>query len=500
MEMKAYIEGIISKWWLIGLIVVLSFWIGGNIGNSQITQYTASTLIILNGPQLASSAIPSNEVQLSTPLTYESSVTSPAILSVITKHYPRLSRSALQRSIVVTADRGRRLLFISVTDIHPDSAADIANFLAQNFVKTQTSDLKRQLDYYESWLQHAIPSLTAEINKLNLEIQQLTPAPAPHSAPLPINSPTARTIANDQYKLDIDERNLYSYQQALNDIQNTRALFARAYVIMRPASAKDATIVPPLLSTPIIQLIGVLSGVIVVICLIVAMEYFTPFVRHKGELQRIAGLSVIAELPKLLGFEQKRLLQLRSPFLHWRVEALRLVCNLIGAPSVKDKGHMVLLTSPRKKCNFAPLLATFLALNGYQTLLIDADFESPGLHNKIKLGDPLNIATNKGLPLSFIKKSALPHLFVLPATAVLTQTERLTTNKLIELLPDLQTMFNIIIIDAPSLNHAVTHLLATKVAQTLLVVKKRRDSLNALKAAHVLFQELKLNATSLLLG
>src|SRR5690242_19435231 len=179
MEMKAYIEGIIRKWWLIGLIVVLSFWIGGNIGNSQITQYTASTLIILNGPQLAISAIPSKEVQLSTPLTYESNVTSPATLSVITKHYPRLSRSALQRSIVVTADRGRRLLFISVTDIHPDSAADIANFLAQNFVKTQTSNLKRQLDYYETWLQQAIPPLTAEINKLNLEIQQLTPVPTP---------------------------------------------------------------------------------------------------------------------------------------------------------------------------------------------------------------------------------------------------------------------------------------------------------------------------------
>lgn len=499
MEIKAYIEGILRKWWVVVLVLALAFWIGRIISNDQKVQYTASTSILLNGPLLATSAVPSNVVQLAIPAFYESRVATPPVLTIIIKHYPRLSRQELKNNIVVSTDAAHRLMSIKVTDTSPRGAADIANFLAQQFVIAQTAELSRQLDYYRNWLQQSIPSLTAEINRLNSELQRLTPPIAQHGTTTVTDPTTQRTITTDQSRLDSDERNLYSYQQAFNDLQNTRALFQNAYSIWKPASASDVT-ATAVTSTTLIQLIALSLGLLAALTLTIAMDYFSPFVRHKGEIRRIVGLPVFVESPKLFGFEQKRLLQLRPPlFFRGQMKSLRLLSASIAIQAVRNKACTLLVTSPRRKRSFAAVLTTFLAHSGHRTLLIDADFENPQVHDQIKLSGPCSIVSNQGLDLSFIMKTAHPHLFVLPSTATLAQNERLTSSKLLELLPVLQNTFDIIIIDSAPLNRADTHLLATKATQALLLVKKRRDSLMSLNIAHTVCQELRLNTRCLLL-
>lgn len=491
MEMRAYLEGILRKIWLLAILVVISFFIGRNIGNNQPTQFTASTSISLSGQQLALSAIPSSIVQIGVPQSIASQVATTAQLNIISKHYPRLSSRALQNDIVVSTDTANQILLISVTDIHPQSAADIANFLAQQLVTTQAASLMQQINYYQNWLQQAIPSLNTEINKLNQELQQLIT--------LPVQPATQQTIQGDQNQLVFDERNLFSYQEALKDIQKTAPIFAKAYVILEPASVTNETAVVPL-SPSIYELIATGIGLLVAIILIVVMDYFTPLVRHKGELTRITGLSVLAELPKLDDFEHTHLSQLRPSFSR-RITALLTLCAWISMPAMRNKGYTILLTSPQRKRRFAAILASFVAHNGLQTLLIDADSENSYLNAQLRQIGPCNIVTKRGLQLSFVNKTDHPHLFVLPATAMLTQNKLLTTNNLLELLPELQSTFSIIIIDAPPLlNRADTHLLATKASQTLLLVKKRRDSLNVLQMTYTLCQELKLKTESLLLS
>jgi non-specific protein-tyrosine kinase len=491
MEIKAYVEGFLCKWWLFVLILVLSLWVGGIVGKNQTSQYTASTTILLNDTLVANTAIPSKVVQLSTPLSYQAQVASPAILDQIIKAYPGLVYSQLKQAIVITADSTNQLLLISVTDSSPKRAADIANFLAQSFVRTQSAALTQQLDYYKNLLFKNILHLQKEIDKLSIEIQSITPPPAQQGT-APIDLATQQTLARD-------EQDLISDKQALIDIQNAEPLFHKAYVILQPANVPDVPVVAAL--SPVrIQLIAAVIGVFVAIVLIVSIEYFTPFVRYGGELQRVVGLPVLAELPKMFSFEQKRLLQLRPPLLRWRIETLRLLAASIGAPSIRDKGRVVLLTSSRRKRRFAAVLATLLAYNGHRTLLIDADFEKPWVHEQIKLSGSCDIVTNKGLQLSFISKTMHPHLFVLLATAELTQNEHLTSNSLITLLPELQTTFSTIIIDAPPLDRADAHLLARKASQTLLLVKKRRESLKTLKMTHAICQKLGLHARCLLLA
>lgn len=499
MEIKSYVEALLRKWWLIGLILVLSFWLGGIIGNSQQSTYTASTTIVLNSQLLSDMADPSNVVHLRIPASYTSQVVTPAILNTIVKHYPRLSHLELQKNIAVASDTLNNFLSISVTDISPASAADIANYLAQEFVKRHTKDLERQLDYYLGWLQQNISQLNQEINKLNLELQNLIPPPTLQRDATPIDAATRQKINTDEFQLYLDERDLYNYQQALQNTQNIRPLVPKAYIIMQPATGSSVPTSVPL-STTLIQLVAVVVGLFAAICLVIVIEYFSPFVRHKGELQRIVGLPVLTELPNLSNAKQRRLLESQPLFFHRQMNALRLWSTAIGAPAMKHKGYTLLLTSPRRKRNLAAVLATFLARTGHRTLLIDADFKNPRLHEQVKPVGTCDIVTSKGWPLSFIKKTENPHLFVLPSTAMLGPNEPLAITNLIDLLPELQNVFSVIIIDAPPLDHADTHLLAPRAMQTVLLVKKRRDSLKKLKQAHVLCEKLKLNVYGVLLG
>jgi len=482
MELKAYLEGILRKWWLLAFVLVLSLLIGRNMGNGQTGQYNASVSILLNGSLLASSAIPSDVVQLQTPASYAAGVDPPEVLNIISKAYPRLTIAQLQTDIVATTDIDNQVLLITVTDISPRSAANIANYLAQRFVQTQTADLLRQLTYYQGWLKQTISQLNNQINQLSTQIQNLASLPA-------------RASATDQYQLAIDQENLSQYQQALNDIQKAQPLFAQdAYVIMNPAATSGTPLLAPL-PTSIYELLALAIGLCAGIMLLVVMEYLHPCVRHAGELQRITGLPVLAETPRVPDSEPKRLSFLRS---RRSVTPLRLLCALISAPAMKKTGHSVLVTSIRKKRNLAPLVASFLAQSGQRTLLIETDLENPSQHEQIKLAGPAILASHRGQLLPFIYATGNPHLFVLSGFSL--PHKHITAEDLIALLPELQPLFSIIIVDAAPLHHADTHVWIAHVAQTLLVVKKRRDSLRSVKAAYALCQQLKLDTQAILLG
>lgn len=492
MEMKAYLEGILRSGWFLVLIMITGFIVGNNIANSQPIQYTASTTILINGPLLANSAISLDVGQINTPLVYESQITAPNLLMIVNKHYPQLNPITLAKIISIGVGANNQLLTIKFADTSPDIAADVVNYLAQQFVQKETAYLKYQLDYYERLLKQEIPTLTSHIYSLNTTIQNLTASPPPGQG-----RSTRQTIVLSEYQVNLDESNLFTDQEALQDIQRTRPLFSSAFVILQPAVASSSP-TSTALSGGIIRLLAVLIGLLIGIVLLIAVEYFNPFVRHKGEIQRIIGLPVLAELPPIFRFEQTRLLHLQPLLFQWRMRALLLLCSTVGAPAMRDNGYTILVTSPRKRHNFSAIMAIIVAHSGFKTLIVDADFDNPRLQQQIRLSDPYNERTQQGFDLSFIRKTTYPRLFMLPANAVPAQGEQLTSTNLIQLLPELQSSFDIIIVNAPPIDHADTHLLATRAKNTILLVRKRRDSINTLRMAYSQCEKLHLKVQSLL--
>jgi Mrp family chromosome partitioning ATPase len=239
----------------------------------------------------------------------------------------------------------------------------------------------------------------------------------------------------------------------------------------------------------VIQFIAVAVGVLLTICLIIAIDYFTPVIRHKGELQRIIGISALADPPQLFRFEQKRYLESRRiPFMR-RVKPLRLLCAAMNGLVAKAGGHTILVTSPRKKRHFATLLAVSFANKGQRTLFIDANFVRANQPQQLVTICPSGIQTPSGRSLTSVFMTKHPNLFLFSTASELRHNEQVSSGALLDLLPDLQNLFDMIVIDAPPIDHAVTHLLTTKVAQVLLLIKKRRDNLNDLKKTRATFEE-----------
>src|SRR5947207_2588083 len=125
MEIKAYIEGIARKWWLLLVVAFLSWWIGGQIAATLPATYTASTFILLNDKILGDSAFPSGIVRLDIPDDYTGQVLSPAVMYRIIHTYRRFSIAQLQHTVGVTTDQTKQVLLINVTTIAPGIAADI---------------------------------------------------------------------------------------------------------------------------------------------------------------------------------------------------------------------------------------------------------------------------------------------------------------------------------------------------------------------------------------
>ena len=496
MELRAYGEGFLRAWWLAVLIIPLSLWGGYVYTSNQQSTFTASTSILLNAPVLVNSAVPSQIVKFNIPSYYPSLVTTPDALHTISQHYPRLTISKLRTAINVTTDNDNHILLIRVTDSKPESAVDIANYLAYQFVQSQNANLQSQLNYYQQALQHDIRNLTDEINKLNAEINRLSP-PLIKGQEIPLAPQTRIALNTDQYKVNQDIRQLALDQQALQDIQNTLPLFKQAYLVQHPAAVADVPVIHPF-PLHITESIALLLGILAFIILVITMEYFSPFVRHKGELQRLAGLTVLTGSLKSFGSEQKRPLHEQSLCFNRRLDALRSLCGALGVAAVRASGHTILLTSPKKKYHFAALFTTLLAYNGHRVLLIDADFEQSIVREQLQITEPARLVTLSGKALPFICQTTIPNLFVIPANSSFAQDDPLNSIRLIELLPKLQNIFNIIVIDGPPLSRADAHLLAMKVELVLLLVRKRRDSLKTVQVAARFRQDLKLNLKLLL--
>ncbi|HZO75431.1 MAG TPA: Wzz/FepE/Etk N-terminal domain-containing protein [Ktedonobacteraceae bacterium] len=494
MEIKAYIEGIWRKWWFVALVLLLSLWMGGVIANNLTPDYTASTTILLNDNVLANTAFPSGDVRLSVPIDHEGLVLTPATMRRIMKTYPRLNATGLQKQVVVSTDQTNQLLLISVTDISPFATADIANFLARQFVHDQTIALSQQVDYYQRSVQQSIARLSNDINKLNAQIVAATPA-TPLRGPIPLLTPQQRLVINElQVQVGQDKRSLYAYQQSSTELQQVLPQLPQVYTILKQAVIPDVPNYNFFLQLPkLVIRTGVAGvGLLLALILIIGIEFFTPFIRHRGELLRLIGIPATAEIAQLRKSEQKLLLEMDQMLFKKRIKPLRLLGATMSALATRSRGHTVLLTSPCQKRDFAALLAAFQAYNGLRTLLIDADFEKPGLHERLREVGPSTLTTVGGRPLSFVSETTQPNLFLLPATALSTDDEPMTNKALMDLLPELQEVFDIIIIDTPPLDRPTAHLLTAKVAQVLLFVKKRQDTLKSLKKARLACETLKL--------
>lgn len=233
--------------------------------------------------------------------------------------------------------------------------------------------------------------------------------------------------------------------------------------------------------------LGGLLGLAAGVGLAFILDKLDVTIKGKEDVDPHAGAPVLASIPKIQMRRDELYLEgdNQSVFAE-TFRKLRTAIQLYGA----DAEHKtVLVTSPRAregKSTTAINLAAVFAYSGSRTILVEADMRRPKLHEHYSTSElngftlallgriPLERAT---MPTSIANLSCIPAGAIPPNPA-----ELLGSRKMRSILDELQSLYDVVVIDAPPLLPvADTTTLAPRVDGVLLVAKTKQTRRDELK-------------------
>jgi polysaccharide biosynthesis transport protein len=472
-------------------ILLLGFAVGYSAGYAYATRqpstYQAEASIIV-GQSLRSSNPGYDQLLASQAITntYASVATSrPVLLRVADRLANGDTAEDLARSVSVGVDAATSLLSITARADDPYRAAAIANALADELVASSPTVsgrdtlVQRQVTANVATVQRQIRSTQVRVDRLTL-LPGRTAAEADELSGLRTQLVSLRDTYVKLLALVVDSGS------------NSLSIVSDA---VPPSSASGPR---PLLIAMLVAFLGLL----VAIALAFGPRLFDDTLRDPNEVAPTTGLPTLGVL-KARG---RRLRRLRPSDLlptlteprsagaeavrsvRWRVEF-----------AMRDRPFSSLLVTSAEvaegKTVTAANLAVAFAQSGRRVLLVDADFRDPHLHRLF------NIANGSGLA-NVVRNDVLtsdiavaipgqPRLRVLPAGPLpVNPSEFLGSDRMRDVLEQLATEFDLVILDSPSLSIASDALaLSAHAAATLMVVDMERSHRAAVRRARALLAE-----------
>ena len=243
----------------------------------------------------------------------------------------------------------------------------------------------------------------------------------------------------------------------------------------RPLAPEKAAGPRKLLLVPLAAMGGLFLGLLSVI----ALELGDRRVRDAAGVSRVTSSPLLARIPEI--HDADGMVLLSDPNSEG-AEAFRRLRSMLMPASSNDGLQTVLFTSARNgegKSLCAMNHAVSLAMQGYRTLLLDADLRSPGLsrdhlkegHANRGLGDFLS---GKAQAADACFRTTVPKLFLMSSGDFKDNAaELLSGTRFPALLEDAYRWFDRIVIDAPAvLSASDTQAIARYADRTCLVVSK----------------------------
>lgn len=260
---------------------------------------------------------------------------------------------------------------------------------------------------------------------------------------------------------------------AISDIR----VINRAEIPTRPVSPQRARIL----------ILALLFGVFVSGTVVFGCEHFKPSFNTVENIERQMGAPVLGLVPRLtLGSSQKRQILVDSTqegginFQACEVFNSLLVNFLASSSQLDQKALIITSTFAREgKSMISANLAVTMAKAGKKVLLIDCDLRSPVLHslfnvtNEFGLVDLIKTGSTKGF-----FKTDYQNLVFLPAGNVknVAVAELLHEVSLVESIKQLESRFDLILIDAPPIMlYTDAIVLSSHFKNVLLVIKSGTD-------------------------
>jgi capsular exopolysaccharide synthesis family protein len=396
----------------------------------------------------------------------------PVAQAVVEKLDLERSPGQLASQVTTRVHQDAQLLEIEVVDGDPETAALIANALAEELVaRSPVSQVDQQ--ERQQFIHSQLDELETRIEQLDEEIDALRASLVDlHSAA----------------ELEEAQRRLAELEAVRTDYQGNYAALLDSY---RSETPNILTLFEPATTptTPLPRRSGLMTaaagvaGLGVAIAGVLLIELLDDGIRWEGETrQSLAGLPVLGAFPRLP--RQQRPIPHVSDMTSHAMEMVRSLRTNILLATRHRSLHTLLFTSPgtkEGKSTAVALLGQTLAAGGKRVLLVDADLRKPSLHELFDLPNIYGLAQLLDGRERLLNSQHIPgiHHTETPNLSLLTAGKPpsdpsllLTSSRLSQLLESLKADVDILLIDSPPERIAPdAGVLATLADATILVVR-----------------------------
>lgn len=473
---------IILRWaWLILLVALVAGFISYFLANQQPRIYQAKTLVMVSGG--SSSAVDSYTssylgIQLASTYT-RTMLTQPTIDAVSAELGFKVSAG----QITVTQIENSQLINITVTDQDPNRAALIANTLVMVFSdqiqKEQTSRYAELL----LGLENELAATDAQIQETTLKLADLEVALSNEFV-----EPDPQDLAN-QSQLEAN----------LSQLRSSRSYLYSSYQSIKLAEAQStSTIIQKDPAVPILSpiqpqpmrsaMLSAVVGAMLVGGLVFLVTLLQDQIRDPDEFPHRWGIPVLGQIAKFNTSRTNIITQAqpRSP----DAEAFRALRTNLRFSNIDTPIKTLLITSPSPadgKSTIAANLATVIAQNEQEVILIDCDLRRPTLHknfkvsNRIGLSDYFIRSTEKLSGL--VKKLSIDRLHLITSGNLPPNpSELLGSKKMSEMISMLEKRVDLLIMDTPPVLVVTDAMvLASRMDGVVLVIDTKKTKRNAVK-------------------
>jgi polysaccharide biosynthesis transport protein len=247
---------------------------------------------------------------------------------------------------------------------------------------------------------------------------------------------------------------------------------------------------------------GILAGLIIGIGGAFALQVLDPRLRRESQLRRLYRLPVLARVPRAARAGSRPLAPGEgSPFVDEAYRTLRASLSGIRWRGKKQGGRMILVTgsSPSEgKTTTAVNLAASLAMLGARVILVEADLRRPvlarffGIHPENGVVSVLidRAALSESLTYSKVSGHQLGLLLAEPDFREGWVTDLFSTPGAEEMIRDLRSMADYVVVDSPPLNEVVDALpLAAAADDVVITARLGRTRLDNLRELGELLDE-----------
>lgn len=485
-DLTGYFTILKRRWWLLVLIPLMLALGAYSLTSLPKATYDATATLLVS-PTGGQGGSTSTDVTAATLLsqTYSALVTSPPILqNVITALHLPETPTQLASLVSVTAEPASAVIRISTKYGSPQAAADISNAIGGQFIAFLTDLQKTGANQSSQALRDSVNKARSDRDNISAQLAALRAAPG---TPTPEETTQIANLDSLRAQLEGTYSGLLDLQQRMDlaqfTTQNGVTLAVRAVPPQRPVR-----------SIRLIATAGaLLAGFGATIVGIVLSEQANPRARSRNDVQRVAEAPILATVPRA---HRKDHVEVVDEPRSAMSEAIYAIQTQIWLEARANAATTITITSPgpgEGASVIAANLAVAFAQAGQRVALVDGNLRHPSLWRLFKkdakhpgLAELIAVPTME--PRDVLTNGPHDGLHLLLAGPVsVIPTERLTGERLEQIVADLRSRADVIIIDAPPLRTDSDTLLFAVAADHAIVVARanhtRMDSLRTTLAS-----------------